>query len=111
MVGTVSFIWARRMAQITNFDRETFLIHALELKLWLFEVCIGSHSLAMFAKKNLRARGINLMDARGTLTTLFPNIVHTAVWVPACIVWLYYASSSTVWLFSAHFFLLSVWSP
>ena len=39
------------MAQITNFDRETFLIHALELKLWLFEVCIGSHSLAMFAKK------------------------------------------------------------
>ena len=23
-VGTVSFVWARRMAQITNFDRETF---------------------------------------------------------------------------------------
>ena len=56
----VSFIWARRMAQITNFDRKTFLIHALELNLWLFEVCIGSHSLAMFAKKVLRARGINL---------------------------------------------------
>ena len=53
------------MAQITNFDRETFLIHTLELKLWLFEVCIGSHSLAMFAKKIyghakkiLRARGV-----------------------------------------------------
>ena len=30
-VGTVSFIWARRMAQIMNFDRETFLIHALAL--------------------------------------------------------------------------------
>ena len=29
------------MAQIMNFDRET-LIHALELKLWLFEVYIGS---------------------------------------------------------------------
>ena len=58
MVGTVCFIWARRMAQITNFDRETFLIHALELKLWLFEICIGSHSLAMFAKKILRARGV-----------------------------------------------------
>ena len=59
------------MAQITNFDRETFLIHALELKLWLFEVCIGSHSLAMFAKKFLRANGINFMGARGTLTTLY----------------------------------------
>ena len=39
------FIWARRMAQITNFDRETFLINALELKLSLLEcflyVCIG----------------------------------------------------------------------
>ena len=58
MVETVKFIWARRMAQITNFDRETFLIYALELKLWLFEVCIGSHSLAMFAKKILQARGI-----------------------------------------------------
>ena len=63
-VGTVNFIWARRMAQITNFDRETFLIHALELKLWLFEVCIGSHSLAMFAKKNLRARE-KFLRARG----------------------------------------------
>ena len=52
------------MAQITNFDRETFLIHALELKLWLFEVCIGSHSLAMFAKKNLRARE-KILRARG----------------------------------------------
>ena len=73
-VGTVSFIWARRMAQITNFDRETFLIHALELKLWLFEVCIGSHSLAMFAKKFLRVRGINFTGARGTLTTLYQTL-------------------------------------
>ena len=52
------------MAQIMNFDRATFLIHALELKLWLFEVCIGSHSLAMFAKKFLRANGINFTGAR-----------------------------------------------
>ena len=59
------------MAQITNFDRETFLIHALELKLWLFEVCIGSHSLAMFAKKSLRANGIHFTGARGTWTTLY----------------------------------------
>ena len=62
------------MAQITNFDRETFLIHALELKLWLFEVCIGSHSLAMFAKKFLRANGINFTGARGTLTTLYRTL-------------------------------------
>ena len=112
MVGTVSFIWARRMAQITNFDRETFLIHTLELKLWLFEVCIGSHSLVMFAKNFLRVRGINFTGARGTLTTLYQTLcIYTAVWVPACIVWLYYASSSTVWWFSDHFFLISVWSP
>ena len=56
------------MAQITNFDQETFLIHALELKLWLFEVCIGRHSLAMFPKNILRAHRINLTGARGTLT-------------------------------------------
>ena len=55
------------MAQITNFDRETFLIHALELKLWLFEVCIGSHSLAMFSKKIFTG-------ARGTLTTLYRTL-------------------------------------
>ena len=95
------------MAQITNFDRETFFIHALEFKLWLFEVCIGSHSLAVFANKILRARGINFTGARGTLTTLYRmNIVHIAVWVPACIVWLNYASSSTVWWFLNHFFCL-----
>ena len=62
------------MAQITNFDRETSLIHTLELKLWLFEVCIGSHSLAMFAKKFLRANGINFTGARGTLTTLYQTL-------------------------------------
>ena len=62
------------MAQITNFDRETFLIHTLELKLWLFEVCIGSHSLAMFAKKVLRAREKNFTGARRTLTTLYRRL-------------------------------------
>ena len=62
------------MAQITNFDGEIFLIHALELKLWLFEVCTGSHSLAMFAKKILRANGINFTGARGTLTTLYRTL-------------------------------------
>ena len=96
------------MAQITNFDRETFLIHTLELKLWLFEVCIGSHSLAMFAKKFLRAREKNFTGARRTLTTLYRRlcILH-AVWVPQRLALYgssYYASSSTVWCFSDHFF-------
>ena len=62
------------MAQITNFDRETFLIHTLEVKLWHFEVCIGSHSLSMFAKKFLRANGINFTGARGTLTDLYQTL-------------------------------------
>ncbi len=35
-----------------------------------------------------------------------PNIVYIAVWMPACIVWFYYAPSSTVWLFPDHFFYL-----
>ena len=65
---------ARRMAQITNFDQETFLIHTLELKLWLFEVCIGSHSLTMFAKKFLRAHRINFTGARGMLTILYRTL-------------------------------------
>ena len=47
-----------------------------------------------------------ITGARGTLTTLYqPYIVYIAIWMPACIVWLYYA---TVWWFSDHFFLLSV---
>ena len=62
------------MAQIMNFDREIYLIHALESKLWLFEVCIGSHSLAMFAKKILRAHGKNFTGARGTLTTHYQTL-------------------------------------
>ena len=98
------------MAQITNFDREIFLIHALELKLWLFEVCIGRHSLAMFAKKFLWANGINFTGA-GYVDDPLPDIVHIAVWVPACIVWLYYAPSLTVWWFSNHFFSCLVCGP
>ena len=42
----------------------------------------------------------------GYVNDPLPNIVHIAVWVPACIVWLYSASSSTVWWFSDHFFCL-----
>ena len=34
---TVTFTWAHKMAKITNFDRDTFLIHTLELKLRLLE--------------------------------------------------------------------------
>ena len=62
------------MAQITNFDRETFLIHTLELKLWLFEVCIGSHSLAIFAKKILLVRRINFTGVQRTLMTLYQTL-------------------------------------
>ena len=94
--GMAAHFWQR-------FDRETFFIQTLELKLWLFEVCIGSHSFAMFDKK--------FYGHVAYVDDPLPNIVHIAVWVPACIIWLYYASSLTVWWFSYHFFLLSVWSP
>ena len=63
------------MAQITNFDRETFLIHALELKLWLFEVSLGSHSLAMFGKKILWARE-KFYGRAAYVDDPLPNIVH-----------------------------------
>ena len=33
-----------------------------------------------------------------------PNIVYMAILVPACIVWLFHASSSTAWCFLDHFF-------
>ena len=84
------------------------MIDALELKLRPFEVspyvCIGSHAFAMFAhKKNYRRTGY--------VDDPLLNIVYVAIWMPACIVWLYYASSSIVCWFSDHFFLLSVWSP
>ena len=63
------------MAQITNFDRETFLIHALELKLWLFEVCIGSDSLAMFAKKNFTGTRNKFYGRAGYVDDPLPNII------------------------------------
>ena len=75
------------MVQITSLDIKIFLIHALALKLWLFEVCIGSHSLAMFALRKFTG-------VQGTLKTL---ILYGAIWMPACIVGLHYASSSTMW--------------
>ena len=58
----------------------------------------------MFAHKKNYGRA-------GYVDDPLPNIVYMAILMPACIVWLFYASSSTVWLFSDHFFLLSVWSP
>ena len=79
------------MAQITNFDRETFLIHTLELKLWLFEVCIGSHSLAMFTKKVLRAREKKFTGARRTLTTLYRRL---CILLFGCLFALYYGSTT-----------------
>ena len=47
----------------------------------------------------------------GYIDDPLPNIVNNAIWMPACIVWLYYASSLTMWWFLDLFFLLSVWSP
>ena len=55
----------------------------------------------MFAHKKNYGRA-------GYVDDPLPNIVHMAILMPACIVWLYYASRSTVWWFSD---LLSVWSP
>ena len=96
------------MAQITNFDQETFLIHALELKLWLLKVCIGSHSLAMFAKKFLRANGINFTGARGTLTTLYRTLY---ILLFGCLLGSTMHPARLCGGFRTTFFLLSVWSP
>ena len=73
---------------------EKISIDTLELKLRPFEVspyvCIGSHTLAMFAHKKNYGRA-------GYVDDPLPNIVYIAIWMPACIIWLYYASCSTVW--------------
>ena len=66
------------MVQITNFDSKTFLIHALELKLWLFEVRIGNHSLSVFAHK--------FYGCMGYVDDPLPNILYCAIWMPVCIV-------------------------
>ena len=58
----------------------------------------------MFAHKKNYGRA-------GYVDDPLPNIVYMAIRMLACIVWLYYASSSTMWWFLDHFFLLSVWSP
>ena len=51
----------------------------------------------MFAHKKNYGRA-------GYVDDPLPNIVYMAIRMPACIVWLYYASSSTVWWFLDHFF-------
>ena len=55
----------------------------------------------MFARKKNYGRA-------GYVDDPLPNIVYMAILMPACIVWLFHAFSSTVWWFSDHFFLLSV---
>ena len=47
-----------------------------------------------------------ITGAGGYVDDPLPNIVYMAIWMPACIVWLYYAPSSTVWWFSDLFFCL-----
>ena len=81
----VTFTWARRMAKITNFDRDTFLIHTLELKLRLLEcspyVCIGKPCIC-----NVSTFGVRYLETRYVDDPL-PNI---AIWMPIFIVWPYY---------------------
>ena len=57
-------------------------------------------------QKNFTDKRDKIYGRAGYVDDPLPNIVHIAVRVPACIVWLYYASSSTVWWFSDHFFCL-----
>ena len=83
------------------------LIHTLELKLRHFEVspyvCTGSHAFAMFAHKKNYGRA-------GYVDDPVPNIAYMGIWMPTCIVWLYYASSSIIW-FSDHLFFCLVCGP
>ena len=58
----------------------------------------------MFAHKKNYGRA-------GYVDDPLPNIVYISLRMPACIVWLYYASSSTVWWFSDHFFFCLVCGP
>ena len=53
----------------------------------------------MFAHKKNYGRA-------GYVDDPLPNIVYMAIWMPACIVWLYYASSSTLVVFGPFFFCL-----
>ena len=53
---------------------------------------------AMFAHKKITGAGY--------VDDPLPNTVYMAIWMPACIVWLYYASGLTVRWFSDHFFCL-----
>ena len=86
------------------------LIHTLELKLRHFEVlpyvCIVRHAFAMFAHKKNHGHA-------GYVDDPLPNIIYCmyvcmyvcmGIWMPASIVWLYYASSLIIWWFSDYIF-------
>ena len=96
------------MDRTCKFVCNGILIHALQFKLQPFEVspyvCIGSHAFAMFAHKKNYGRA-------GYVDDPLPNIVYMAIWILACIVGLYYASSSTVWWFLDNFFSCLVCGP
>ena len=67
-----------------------------------------SHTFAVFYTHELRReyslRTYNADD-------LYPIWSLLEYRLPTCIVWLYYASSSTMWKLPGNFFLLSVWAP
>jgi hypothetical protein len=81
-----------------------FALRIKDMALWSSPyVCTGSHTHAMFAHKKI-------MGVQGTLTTLYRTLCILLFGMPACIVWLYSASSSTMWWFPDNFFFCLVCS-
>ena len=88
------------MVQITSLDIKIFLIHALALKLWLFEVCIGSHSLAMFALRKFTGVRAGYVEDPYSVWCYLDACLHCGA--PLCIQLNYVVVSRQ------YFFLLSI---
>ena len=91
--------------------RKGILIHTLELTLWHLEVfpyvCAGKPCLCnIFCPRAMW--GACMATHAHKRDNLYPLWLKLKFSLPACIVWLYYASSSTMWPFLDNFFLLSV---
>ena len=79
VVGIVCFIWACRMAQITNFDQETFLIHTLGISYASScpEICTMTRSPIHFYYRLIRLVPISIYkQCTSHLQALCSNRYH-----------------------------------
>jgi hypothetical protein len=93
-LGAIIFIWHAEWVETRHLTFRNFDSH-LRIKVMGLPICLYRKPFSCNVKKKY--------GCAAYLDDPLPNIVYIAIWMPACIVWFYYASS---WWFPDHFFYL-----